>query len=90
MGLRTFSRVRGLKLSVNMSARSIGYSKWMEILIRALRSDATLGERLILEITENSAMLVPELVSKFMADMQKKGLVLRLTILVPASLLFDI
>ena len=62
----------------------------MEILIRALRSDATLGERLILEITENSAMLVPELVSKFMADMQKKGLVLRLTILVPASLLFDI
>ena len=28
----------------------------------------------ILEITENSAMLVPELVSKFMADMQKKGI----------------
>jgi EAL domain-containing protein (putative c-di-GMP-specific phosphodiesterase class I) len=73
MGLRTLSRVPGLKLSVNMSARSIGYSKWMELLIRALRSDATLGERLILEITENSAMLVPELVSKFMADMQKKG-----------------
>jgi EAL domain-containing protein (putative c-di-GMP-specific phosphodiesterase class I) len=47
MGLRTLSRVPGLKLSVNMSARSIGYSKWMEILIRALRSDATLGERLI-------------------------------------------
>ena len=72
MGLRTLSRVPGLKLSVNMSARSIGYSKWMEILIRALRSDATLGERLILEITENSVMLVLELVSKFMGDMQKK------------------
>ncbi len=72
-GLKTLAGFRHLRLSVNMSARSIGYRKWMKVLDRALRDDATLGERLILEISETSAMTVPELVTNFMADMQKRG-----------------
>ena len=40
----------------------------------ALHSGATLWERLILEISENSAMLAPKLMSKFMADTQKRGI----------------
>lgn len=74
MGLRTLARVPDLKLSINMSARSIGYGKWLDILGKALRNDSSLGKRLILEITETSAMLVPELVATFMADLSKRGI----------------
>ncbi|KNG94431.1 EAL domain-containing protein [Pseudaestuariivita atlantica] len=60
----------GLRLSVNMSARSIGYRNWVNILDRALTRDPSLGARLILEITESSAMTVPELVVEFMREFQ--------------------
>lgn len=73
MGLQALQRNPDLRLSVNMSARSIGYKNWSQLLFRALRRDATLGERLILEITESSAMLVPELVANFMETAQGHG-----------------
>jgi len=73
MGLQTLRENRGLRLSINMSARSIGYQPWSRTLRRALNLDATIGERLILEITERSAMTVPELVAPFMADLQRHG-----------------
>ena len=72
-GLRMLSRHPDLRLSLNMSARSIGYKRWIRTLNRGLNQDSTVGERLILEITETSAMLVPELVTGFMQDFQKKG-----------------
>ena len=72
-GLRTLAAHPDLRLSINMSARSIGYARWAGILKRGLRADPTVGERLILEITEASAMLVPELVTGFMGNMQNKG-----------------
>lgn len=74
MGLNTLRRLPGLRLSINMSARSIGYPRWMASLRRGLQRDPTLGERLILEITERSAMTVPELVVTFMSDLQRKGI----------------
>ena len=73
-GLRTLADHPGLRLSVNMSARSIGYARWLRILRRGLDGDPTVGERLILEITESSAMLVPELVTGFMKDLQRRGI----------------
>ena len=73
-GLRTLTRHPELRLSINMSARSIGYDRWMRILRRGLDADDTVAERLILEITESSAMLVPELVVGFMEKLQKKGI----------------
>ncbi len=73
-GLRTLCDYPDLRLSINMSARSIGYSRWNRILKRGLERDPTVAERLILEITESSAMLVPELVVRFMNDLQRKGI----------------
>ncbi len=73
MGLQALRANPGLRLSINMSARSIGYSAWNKTLHRHLRQDSTIGERLILEITESSAMLVPELVVDFMDELQPHG-----------------
>ncbi len=73
MGLNTLQQNPELRLSINMSARSIGYSAWSQTMRRFLNRDKTLGERLILEITESSAMLVPELVKDFMMNLQDQG-----------------
>ncbi|QGX99952.1 EAL domain-containing protein [Roseovarius faecimaris] len=73
-GMKTLAKFPDLRLSVNMSARSIGYDRWMRTLKRGLGADPTVGERLILEITESSAMLVPELVINFMSALQRKGI----------------
>lgn len=74
LGLRTLADEPGLRLAINMSARSIGYARWTETLKRGLAADPTVAERLILEITEGSAMLMPEIVTTFMEDLQRKGI----------------
>ncbi len=74
LGLASLLRFPELRLSINMSARSIGYPRWMATLQRGLKASATIGERLILEISEASAMLVPELVVTFMESMQREGI----------------
>lgn len=74
MGLSALHDNPGLRLSINMSARSIGYQAWNRMLKRWLDRDATIGERLILEITESSAMQVPELVVDFMDKLQPHGI----------------
>ncbi len=74
MGLRTLVQNPDIRLSINMSARSIGYSHWSRILDRFLKRDRSLGERLILEISESSAMQVPELVIDLMDRLQERGI----------------
>ncbi|MEP5727871.1 MAG: EAL domain-containing protein [Sulfitobacter sp.] len=73
LGLSALRQNPGLRLSLNMSARSIGYSGWNKTLWRHLKQDNSIGERLILEITEDSAMLVPELVVDIMDELQPHG-----------------
>ncbi len=73
LGLGALAQRADLRISINMSARSIGYPRWNRVLRRGLGLSPTIGERLILEITESSAMLVPELVIAFMEDLQKQG-----------------
>ncbi len=73
LGLRALHAHPGIRLSVNMSARSIGYSRWTRTLEAGLSADPSLATRLILEITESSAMLIPDIVSVFMADLQARG-----------------
>lgn len=73
MGLIALGEDSGLRLAINMSARSIGYPDWMAVLHRGLAADSTAAERLILEITESSAILMPDLVQVFMKDLQQKG-----------------
>ncbi|MFK7836417.1 MAG: EAL domain-containing protein [Sulfitobacter sp.] len=74
MGLQALRQNPGLRLSLNMSARSIGYTGWTKTLWRHLKQDKSIGERLILEITEDSAMMVPELVVDFMDELQPQGI----------------
>lgn len=74
LGLRALDRNPGLRLSINMSARSIGYPRWKQILKHGLVKSPTIGERLILEITESSAMSMPEIVISFMTELQRHGI----------------
>lgn len=74
LGLNTLAECPTLRLSINMSARSIGYPRWMETLEKGLSMDGTVAERLILEITEDSAMMMPELVKVFMTNLHKRGI----------------
>jgi len=73
-GLEALQSEPGLRLSINMSARSLGYPGWKKVLERGLEDDPHLGERLILEITERTAITMPELVRVFMAEMQGHGI----------------
>ena len=74
IGLATLREHPTLRLSVNMSARSVGYPRWMEIMRSYVKHHPTVVERLILEITESSVMMMPDLIGIFMEDMQDKGI----------------
>ena len=74
LGLRTLAEEPTVRLAINMSARSIGYSQWMRILEAGLSVNPTIADRLILEIEERSAMTTPELVTSFMRDLQGWGI----------------
>lgn len=73
MGLKALAQDPSLRLSINMSARSIGYPAWIRTLQSGLGVDDRLAERLILEITESSAMGLPDMVGAFMRDLQLRG-----------------
>lgn len=73
LGLGMLARNPRLRLAINMSARSIGDGKWRDILDDGLAGAPDIGPRLILEITEASAMLLPEIVVRFMAELQPRG-----------------
>ncbi len=62
-----------LRLSINVSARSLADTVWRSVLEDHLGDNEVTGERLILEISERSAMLLPEVVARFMAEMQPLG-----------------
>lgn len=74
MGLETLQNNPDLRLSINMSARTIGHKPWNQTMRRFLNNDHTIGERLIIEITESSAMLAPKAVIDFMDNLQNFGI----------------
>ncbi len=78
MGLMAMQRNPQIRLSVNMSARSVGYQPWIAILRKALRETPKLGHNLILEINEASALQVPDVLTPFMAEMRDHGIVFAL------------
>ncbi len=73
LALNTLKLNPHIRLSVNVSARSIGDGEWRRILDDGLRDRDNLGDRLIFEISETSAMMLHENVIRFMAEMQPKG-----------------
>jgi EAL domain-containing protein (putative c-di-GMP-specific phosphodiesterase class I) len=78
IGLRALAQKPQLRLSINMSARSIGYQDWKAVLRKGLSRDASVAKRLILEISESSAMMVPEIVVAFMDEFQREGIAIAL------------
>lgn len=74
MGCKALSANPSLRLAINMSARSIGYRRWQDTLDTWLNTDPSIASRLILEINEESAILVPELVVDFMDRLQSTGI----------------
>lgn len=73
MGLDALARHPQLRLSVNMSARSVGWPRWMKLLNVGLARHPGIGDRLILEIAESSVMTVPELLAGMIAELRPKG-----------------
>lgn len=78
LGLMAMQRNPQIRVSINMSARSVGYRPWLDILQRALADAPRLGANLILEINEESALQVPDVLKPFMAEMREKGIVFAL------------
>ncbi len=73
-GLQALASEPRLRLSINMSAKTIGCAIWNQTLLRGLKNDPTAGARLIIEISEDTAVRVPDLVQVFMRDVQLKGI----------------
>ncbi len=78
LGLMAMQRNPQIRVSINMSARSVGYRPWLDILNRALQDNPRLGASLILEINEQSALQVPDVLKPFMSEMREKGIVFAL------------
>lgn len=62
-----------LRISINVSARSLADGKWRDILGRGLSDRSDVGDRLIFEISETSAMELHEVMIRFMVEMQPNG-----------------
>jgi EAL domain-containing protein (putative c-di-GMP-specific phosphodiesterase class I) len=78
MGLMTLQRNPQIRVSINMSARSVGYQPWNTILRKALNAAPRLGYSLILEINSTSAMQMPDVLKPFMEEMRDHGIVFAL------------
>ncbi|KQI67930.1 diguanylate phosphodiesterase [Loktanella sp. 3ANDIMAR09] len=73
LSLRLLADTPHARLSINVSARSLADWRWRSTMADALAARGNLGDRLILEISEQSAMLLHEVVIRFMIEMQPRG-----------------
>ncbi len=78
MGLMAMQRNPQIRVSINMSARSVGYRPWVNVLRKAVHDMPRLGYNLILEINEASALQVPDVLKPFMTEMREHGIVFAL------------
>jgi EAL domain-containing protein (putative c-di-GMP-specific phosphodiesterase class I) len=78
LGLMAMQRNPQIRVSINLSARSVGYQRWVTILRKALKDNPRLGHSLILEINEASALQVPDVLKPFMAELRELGVVFAL------------
>jgi len=70
VGLETLQRNPGLRLSINVSARSVGNANWRAILAAGAER---VGDRLTLEVGEGSLALLPDRVIRLMGETKPKG-----------------
>ncbi len=74
LGLDALAARPGLRLSVNASARSIVDPRWTACLEARLDRAPALAERLIVEITEQSAMACPRTAAGWMERLRRRGI----------------
>lgn len=74
LGLACLHRNPGIRVAVNISARSVGYGPWVQLLGAALAAHPALGRGLILEINEASAMQMPDVLIPFIGDWRRAGI----------------
>lgn len=74
LAFQMLGRNPSMHLSINVSARSLGDSRWRRVLNQGLARKDAPGNRLIFEISEKSAMLLPEILMQFMEEVQPKGI----------------
>jgi EAL domain-containing protein (putative c-di-GMP-specific phosphodiesterase class I) len=70
LGLDALRRHPSLRLSINVSARSVGNTNWRAVLEAGA---GTVGDRLTLEIGEGSLALLPDRVIRLMGETRPKG-----------------
>lgn len=78
LALRELADVPALRLSVNLSARTIGDADWMHLLRREIASRPALSGRLTVELTEGSAPALPGLALEVMDELRSFGVRLAL------------
>ncbi len=76
--LRALAADKSLRLSVNISPRSMGDEEWLAILAAAARGGTGVCGRLILEITEDAALQNAEQMLDFMHHVRATGCALAL------------
>ncbi|MFE3836037.1 EAL domain-containing protein [Pseudogemmobacter sonorensis] len=74
LALTTLQRNPGIRIAINMSARSVGYQPWVDALRAALRHRPGIGAGLILEINEDSTMQMPDVLRPFMDEFRRAGI----------------
>lgn len=78
LGLLALRRNPGIRVAINMSARSLGYRPWVQMLRSTLRANPGLGSGLILEINEESIVQMPDVMGPFVDEMRDHGIALTL------------
>lgn len=74
LGLLALQDAPDLRLSVNLSAKSLHDAGWWDVLEAGLVTDPTLAERLILEITERAVMQAPIRTQERVSELQARGI----------------
>ncbi|MEM1361893.1 MAG: EAL domain-containing protein [Pseudomonadota bacterium] len=74
LGLLALQDAPDLRLSVNLSAKSLQDAGWWSTLEAGLAGDPTLAERLVLEITERAVMQSPIKSQDALAKLQTRGI----------------
>lgn len=73
MALDTLSRQPGIRLSLNVFPQTMQDAQWMMLFDEGTRNDPSLAERLIIEITETTAMLESARTLAFMERLRHRG-----------------
>lgn len=74
LALSLLEREPKVRVAITMSARSLGYAPWTKLLREKLRFHPALGQNLILEISQSSAMAMPDVLLPFIEEFRPAGL----------------